>query len=85
MSLLNVVPFANGSEYVTEDWIRQLFTELNRIFGEDIKDYNGTVSFYLGEKSQTLSVPSGFSFIWLRAARGLSICFFGNVWHEIRK
>lgn len=56
-SLLSAVPFANGSEYVTEDWIRQLFSQLNRVFCEDIRDYNGTVSFYLAEKSQTLSLP----------------------------
>ena len=60
--LLSMVPFANGAEYVTQDWLEHLFGELNRVFAEDIKEYPGTVSFYLAEKSQTLSVPERIFF-----------------------
>lgn len=55
--LLDSVPFANGQEYVNNDWISGVFRELNRVFSEEIADYNGTVAFFLAEKGENLTVP----------------------------
>lgn len=60
--LLNSVPFTIGSEFITESWIRFLFEKLNGIFVNEIKNYDGTVAFYLAEKSQHLHVPERIFF-----------------------
>lgn len=61
-NLLSRVPFAVGSEYVTEEWLETLYKKLCAVFTEDIKRYEGTVAFYLAEKSQKLSVPERIFF-----------------------
>ncbi len=60
--LLNSIPFTLGAEYVTADWLREAFAHLQSIFAEEIKAYEGTVAFYLAEKSQHLRVPERIFF-----------------------
>ncbi len=55
--LLAAVPFVIGAEYVTEGWIKSVFSKLNDIFAEEIVGYDGTVEMYLTEKNQKLHVP----------------------------
>ncbi len=55
--LLSSVPFTNGSTFVTEGWIRNIYVRLNKVFADDIRDYHGTVAFYLADKSESLTVP----------------------------
>ena len=40
--LLQSVPFAIGAEYVTADWIRNVFGKLTDIFRKEIAGYGGT-------------------------------------------
>lgn len=56
------VPFASGSEYVTEKWIKQLWNELNKCFSKDIKKYKGSVALYLAEKDEHLKVAERIFF-----------------------
>lgn len=55
--LLLAVPFAVGSEYITQCWLEHIFEQLNQIFQIEMKSYEGTVALYLEEKNQTLRVP----------------------------
>lgn len=55
--LINAVPFTNGSVFVTPEWINNIYSKLNEVFSEDIKDYNGTVAFYLADRLESLTVP----------------------------
>lgn len=61
-SLLHSVPFTLGSEYVTTGWIEEAFRRLQLVFAEEIAAYEGTVAFYLAEKSQKLHVPERIFF-----------------------
>ncbi len=60
--LLNSVPFTLGSECVTADWLTEAFGRLQSIFAKEISAYDGTVAFYLAEKSQQLHVPERIFF-----------------------
>ena len=60
--LLDCVPFTLGSEYVTVEWIAQIFARLNEIFAEEIQRFDGTVAMYLAENSQHLKVPERIFF-----------------------
>ena len=60
--LLQSVPFAIGAEYVTADWIRNVFGKLTDIFRKEIAGYGGTVEMYLTEKNQDLHVPERIFF-----------------------
>ena len=55
--LLNSVPFGIGTEYITQAYLRRLFSLLNEEFSEEISAYQGTVQMFLAEKSQKLRVP----------------------------
>ena len=60
--LLSQIPFSVGSEYIDADWIGNIFSELSKVFGDEINAYNGTVKMYLAEKSQNLRVPERIFF-----------------------
>lgn len=60
--LLLSVPFAVGSEYVTEKWLENVFGQLNLIFQNEMSGYEGTVALYLEEKNQKLHVPERIFF-----------------------
>ena len=60
--LLQSVPFAIGAEYVTADWIKNVFGRLTDIFRKEIAEYSGTVEMYLTEKNQDLHVPERIFF-----------------------
>ncbi|MBR1742528.1 MAG: DEAD/DEAH box helicase, partial [Lachnospiraceae bacterium] len=61
-NFLSQIPFALGSEFVDGEWLENIYKNLCSVFSEDIKGYDGTVAFYLAEKSQTLSVPERIFF-----------------------
>jgi non-specific serine/threonine protein kinase len=60
--LLSSVPFSLGSEYVTEEWIKNSFDNLLFVFSQEIKEFDGSVSLYLSGKSQQLKVPERIFF-----------------------
>lgn len=60
--LLDCVPFTLGSEHVTEAWLVHIFEKLNEIYAREIREFDGTVSMYLAEKSQHLKVPERIFF-----------------------
>lgn len=55
--LLQAVPFVIGSEYISKDWIENVFRKLLGIYVKDILAYDGMVEMYLTERSQKLRVP----------------------------
>lgn len=60
--LLQAVPFTVGSEYITAQWLLNLFEKLQQIFAMEIAAYDGSVEAYLAEKSQVLHVPERIFF-----------------------
>lgn len=60
--LLQAVPFATGSEFITKEWITNIFEKLLSVFAEEISNYNGTVEMYFTEKNQHLHVPERIFF-----------------------
>ncbi len=61
-SLLDTVPFAAGSEYVTENWLRSIWDGLTAIFSADITAYSGSVQMYLAEKDPKLKIAERIFF-----------------------
>ena len=61
-SFLSSVPFAPGSEYVNEQWLKILWSKLNVCFSEEIQNYSGTVALYLAEKDEHLKVAERIFF-----------------------
>ncbi len=62
LNLFASVPFAVGSEYITEEWINRIIGRLKEQFADEISAYNGTVAMYLAGKTQRLSVPERIYF-----------------------
>ena len=60
--LLQAVPFATGSEFITKEWIDNIFGRLLDVFSKEISTYNGTVDMYFTEKNQHLRVPERIFF-----------------------
>lgn len=60
--LLGITPFAIGSEFIDRQWIKKIFKKLEKVFSEEIREYNGTVGMYLTEKNQNLHVPERIFF-----------------------
>lgn len=56
-TLLRAVPFALGTEHITEKWLRRRCDGLNAVFSREIGAYSGTVALYLAERSQDLRAP----------------------------
>ncbi|MBQ9306652.1 MAG: DEAD/DEAH box helicase [Clostridia bacterium] len=61
-SLLDAVPFALGSEYIDEDWLRARFLEMQRAFCREIAAYEGTVALFLAERADSLRLPERIFF-----------------------
>ena len=61
--LLNAIPYALGTEFIDEKWIRNRFSELETIFQGQIRNYKGSVAMYLAERNQSRMYQSVFSFI----------------------
>ena len=55
--LLQAVSFVIGSEYISKDWIENVFRKLWGIYVKEIFAYGGTVEMYLTERNQKLRVP----------------------------
>lgn len=60
--LLYSVPFCIGSEHVTGDWITGAFARMNEAYARRISEFEGSVSLFLTEKSQSLRVPERIFF-----------------------
>ena len=60
--LLGMTPFALGAEFIDRQWIKKIFKKLEKVFSEEIGEYEGTVSMYLTEKNQNLNVPERIFF-----------------------
>lgn len=60
--LISLVPFAIGSEYVNEYWIKEQIIQMNNVFFEQMSQYEGSVQMYLQEKSQNLHVAQRIYF-----------------------
>lgn len=60
--LLQAMPFALGSEYVTREWLSCVMDRLNLVFCREMESYEGTVALYLEEKKQQLRVPERIFF-----------------------
>lgn len=60
--ILGITPFAIGSEFIDRKWIRNIFKKLEKVFSEEIAEYDGTVAVYLTEKNQSLHVPERIFF-----------------------
>ncbi len=60
--ILGITPFAIGSEFIDKSWIKRIFKKLEKVFSEEITEYDGTVAMYLTEKNQSLHVPERIFF-----------------------
>lgn len=60
--LVNAVPFTDGSILVTPEWIQAMYSRLNEVFADEIRDYHGTAAFYLADCSESLTVPERIFF-----------------------
>ena len=54
--LMSATPFAAGIEHVDIQWLREVFSELEKIFRGLIKEYEGTVQRFLTEQKSNLTV-----------------------------
>jgi len=60
---MSMIPFAIGTEYINERWIKNNIKHLNEQFKKDMTSYKGTAQMYLQEKSQDLKAQKEFIFI----------------------
>lgn len=54
--LLAKVPFGIGAEFITEQWIRGIFTRLGKVFAQEISVSTGSVAAYLEERNAKVTV-----------------------------
>lgn len=60
--LMAMIPFAIGTEYINERWIKNIIKHLNEQFKKDMTSYKGTAQMYLQEKSQDLKAAKRIYF-----------------------
>ena len=60
--LMSMIPFAIGTEYINERWIKNIIKHLNEQFKKDMTSYKGTAQMYLQEKSQDLKAAKRIYF-----------------------
>ncbi|MFR5076750.1 MAG: hypothetical protein ACLTDX_01390 [[Clostridium] innocuum] len=56
------LPFAIGSEFITYEWVQNIFVHLHEVFCREIRRYEGSVKLYLAEKNQNLKVAERIFF-----------------------
>lgn len=61
-SLIRMVPFGLGTEYISRAWLSLQFMRLNAVYAREIGAYEGTVSLFLTELNQDLRVPERIFF-----------------------
>ncbi len=61
-NLLAAVPFGVGTEYITEQWLRDGYHRLLEVFCRSIAAYEGTVEMFLTERSQDMRIPERIFF-----------------------
>ena len=55
--LIGSVPFGIGTEYINRAWLSLQFMKLTGVFSSAIRTFDGSVGFFLTEKSQDLRIP----------------------------
>lgn len=55
-TLLEVMPFANGAEFINRKWLLDAWDHLFSCYQEEIREYDGTVSAYFAEYQSGISV-----------------------------
>lgn len=60
--LLALCPFALGSEFVDEDWMRQQYTYLQHVFEQEATSFEGTMQLYFEGLSQNLQTAQRIYF-----------------------
>ncbi|HBG01524.1 MAG TPA: ATP-dependent helicase, partial [Firmicutes bacterium] len=55
-ALLARAPFGIGMEFITEDWIRKIFSRLRRVFAKQIAGFPGSVAAFLRERNAKVTV-----------------------------
>ena len=60
--LVDNKPYCIGSEYINEQWLKDIFKKLENIFRVEIKEFNGSVDLYFTKKDKKLKVPSRLFF-----------------------
>lgn len=60
--VINMMPFMLNEQYVTHEYIDNLFNEIFSIFIEEIKETSSTVSSYFKKKNENLNVASRIYF-----------------------
>ncbi|MDR0697069.1 MAG: DEAD/DEAH box helicase, partial [Christensenellaceae bacterium] len=54
--LLSILPFCLGMEYVTSDWISNIWDKFRDVFNNDLSEYKGSVEDYINEKNTSINV-----------------------------
>lgn len=60
--LLALCPFALGSEFVDEDWMRQQYAYLQHVFEQEATSFEGTMQLYFESLSQNLQTAQRIYF-----------------------
>ena len=55
--LERVIPFGIGAEYISRSWMALQYMQLSSVYGNLMREYDGTVKMFLEERSQDLRVP----------------------------
>lgn len=55
-TLLEAVPFANGTEFIDRDWLYNAWNQMFTCFKEEIQAYDGTAEAYFAEYQSGISV-----------------------------
>lgn len=61
-ALQEKIPFVLGSEYITQDWVANIFQKLNDVFAHEAGKFEGTMKLYLAQKNQDLKTPERIFF-----------------------
>ena len=49
--IIDNAPYMNGMEYLSHDWVKRLWSELNIVFSTEIRTYDGSVTAYFTSQS----------------------------------
>lgn len=60
--IISTVPFVIGKEFITNEWIDNVFNKINEIFYQEINNYNGSLSEYFISKKKNVLIPSRIYF-----------------------
>lgn len=70
--LLGNAPYMLGSQHLCREWAQAVFKDLEGVFREEIKGFDGTVELYFQRKDKSLSLPSRIFFHLVENPSGAS-------------